>query len=218
MRCEKCNIEHDGRYGSGRFCSQSCSRSFSTQKKRSLINEKVSSKLKNRGNGKVEIICQYCKKELEVSWSRRNQKSCSVSCSSKFNWTGNGFRENLSRINSEIAFKRHKDGDSKFGWSTRKKLEPSYPEKIAIGTLDSLNVEYEYEMPFGKYFVDFAIHDLMIAIEIDGRQHKKEERRKTDEEKDSLLCESGWKVYRILYPEENIKERIKNILAGIPSR
>ena len=225
MRCEKCNIDHDGRYGSGRFCSQSCSRSFSTQKKRSLINEKVSSKLKGKprkmeGERKsimVEKICQKCGKNFTISWSKRRQKTCSVECGAFLKWDYPGYRENMSKINSDLAKKQHSKGTG-IGWRTRKKLEPSYPEKIAIRTLDSLNVEYEYEMPFGKYFVDFAINDRMIAIEIDGRQHKKEERRKTDEEKDSLLCESGWKVYRILYPEENIKESIKNILAGIPSR
>ena len=54
---------------------------------------------------------------------------------------------------------RHKRGDKNFGWQTRKKLEPSYPEKIAIKKLNELNIEYEYEYPFNKYFVDFAIHD-----------------------------------------------------------
>jgi hypothetical protein len=30
MKCEKCNKEHDGSYGSGRFCNSVCARSFST--------------------------------------------------------------------------------------------------------------------------------------------------------------------------------------------
>ena len=32
MKCEKCNKEHDGSYGSGRFCSSKCARSYSTSK------------------------------------------------------------------------------------------------------------------------------------------------------------------------------------------
>lgn len=32
MKCENCNKEHDGSYGSGRFCSAKCSRSFSSKK------------------------------------------------------------------------------------------------------------------------------------------------------------------------------------------
>lgn len=46
--CENCNKEHNGSYGSGRFCSKECAKSFSTKNKRKLINEKVSNSLKGR--------------------------------------------------------------------------------------------------------------------------------------------------------------------------
>lgn len=46
MKCENCNSEHDGSYGSGRFCSTKCSRGFSTKGKRKEINEKVSKRMK----------------------------------------------------------------------------------------------------------------------------------------------------------------------------
>ena len=36
MKCEKCNKEHDGSYGSGRFCSSECSHSYSTFKDSNL--------------------------------------------------------------------------------------------------------------------------------------------------------------------------------------
>lgn len=48
MLCENCNKEHNGSYGSGRFCSKECAKSFSTKNKRKLINEKVSNSLKGR--------------------------------------------------------------------------------------------------------------------------------------------------------------------------
>jgi len=48
MKCENCDNEHDGSYGSGRFCSVKCARSFSTKNKRKELNEKVSFKLKGR--------------------------------------------------------------------------------------------------------------------------------------------------------------------------
>ena len=51
MICELCNTEHDGNYGSGRFCSYKCARSFSSKEKRKEINEKVSKKLKNDPKG-----------------------------------------------------------------------------------------------------------------------------------------------------------------------
>ena len=45
-KCENCGKEHDGFYGSGRFCTSKCARGFSTKAKRSEINEKVSETLK----------------------------------------------------------------------------------------------------------------------------------------------------------------------------
>ena len=48
MVCETCGIEHNGSYGSGRFCSVKCARCFATQDKREEINKQVSSKLKGR--------------------------------------------------------------------------------------------------------------------------------------------------------------------------
>ena len=42
MKCEYCNEEHKGTYGSGRFCSVKCARGYSTKIKRKEINEKVS--------------------------------------------------------------------------------------------------------------------------------------------------------------------------------
>lgn len=52
-KCELCNKEHDGLYGSGRFCSKECSRSFST---------------KNDNTKLTKIAtCVSCGKEIEVN-------------------------------------------------------------------------------------------------------------------------------------------------------
>lgn len=48
MICERCRIEHDGTYGSGRFCSKKCARGFATSKRRKEINAKVSKTLKGK--------------------------------------------------------------------------------------------------------------------------------------------------------------------------
>lgn len=48
MICENCEAEHDGEYGSGRFCSSKCAKGFSTKSKRDEINKKVSDALKGR--------------------------------------------------------------------------------------------------------------------------------------------------------------------------
>ena len=46
--CEGCACTHYGEYGSGRFCSEKCARSFSSKEKREEINDKVSNTLRGR--------------------------------------------------------------------------------------------------------------------------------------------------------------------------
>ena len=210
--CENCSLEHDGTYGSGRFCSIKCARGFSTKDKRNEINQKVSNTLIGLGHGKVKLTCENCKNEFEVNWNKRNQKTCSNGCRSSLKWKNEEYKSKMSIISSKNAYERHKNEDKSFGWKSRKKLEPSYPEKVAMGVLDSLNVEYEYEMPLEKYYVDFAIHERKIAIEIDGKQHNKPERIISDKLKDELLIKNGWTIYRIKWPKDNIINSIKKIL------
>ena len=57
MICENCNQEHDGSYGSGRFCCQKCARAFSTKNKRKEINQKVSNTFKAKANYRYCIKC-----------------------------------------------------------------------------------------------------------------------------------------------------------------
>jgi len=70
--CENCECEHDGIYGSGRFCSTKCSRGFSTKAKRKEINEKVSNSLKGRKYADP-IFCKNCGNELR---RRRKYQLC----------------------------------------------------------------------------------------------------------------------------------------------
>jgi hypothetical protein len=48
MKCENCLVEHDGSYGSGRFCSAKCARGFSTKNNRDKINKSVSESMSGR--------------------------------------------------------------------------------------------------------------------------------------------------------------------------
>ena len=53
MKCEFCKNEHDGSYGSGRFCKEHCSRMFSKSK----LDQKA----------KKVIQCSMCHKDLETN-------------------------------------------------------------------------------------------------------------------------------------------------------
>jgi len=208
-KCENCECEHDGSYGSGRFCSSKCAKGFSTKAKRSLINEKVSKTLTGTGIEAFKKTCLNCKKDFKTK--KEKQKFCSVSCSIKYQWKNKDYRKKMSKMSSNLAKKRHLNNDKTFGWQTRKNLEPSYPESIAIRYLNELKIDYEREYPFEKYFIDFALKNK-IAIEIDGKQHELKDRIKSDKKKDKLLKSKGWKVFRIKFPKDNIRDNIKEII------
>jgi len=76
MRCNKCSIEIDGTYGSGKFCSRKCanSRTISKEHKEKLVTRFT----------KKQIIrsCLTCSKEITTT-EKRNRKYCSNSCSDK---------------------------------------------------------------------------------------------------------------------------------------
>jgi hypothetical protein len=85
--CELCKKEHDCSYGSGRFCSSECARSFSTKAKRKEINKKVSETLKSNPEF-FYPSCTNCgttfkRKYTKQSFEQEN-KFCSKSCSSTF--------------------------------------------------------------------------------------------------------------------------------------
>lgn len=73
--CEACYLEHDGSYGSGRFCGSKCSRGFSTKAKRKEINEQVSRKL--TGIPIALHKCEKCNRTFrEKSKCIEHQKLC----------------------------------------------------------------------------------------------------------------------------------------------
>ena len=202
--CEKCGNDHDGSYGSGRFCSSSCARS------RGKRSNEVKEKIRKSQIKLLPIECPDCGKEFKPR--RHHTKFCSRSCSSKHSWMNDKYKERMSDIASKRATKRHNDGDTTFGWKSRDKIEPSYPESIAIRFFDEHSIVYEREVRVGRYFADFIIDG--IVIEIDGKQHELHERQISDRKKDKLLIEHGYKVIRIKYPSDNIRDNLYKIFIG----
>lgn len=60
MDCENCNKKHNGDYGSGRFCSMGCSKSYSTKENRSEINEKIRKTLISKESFKIKKCASCC--------------------------------------------------------------------------------------------------------------------------------------------------------------
>ena len=209
--CENCGIEHDGKYGSGRFCSNKCSRGFSTKAKRKEINAKVSSSLTGSGIELITKKCQNvdCSKEYKI---HPNKKDVSKFCSNKCKYSSPYSEDSKIKI-SESMKKRVNEGIHK-GWSSRKII--SYPEKFFIEVLKNNDLEYEFNYPINKkdlgvncdsnYFLDFYFPLKKIDLEIDGKQHEYKDRKISDELRDNLLNSIGINVYRIKWKSINTEE------------
>lgn len=67
VKCEFCNKEHAGTYGSGRFCCISCARSYSSNQHRVETNEKISKTLKKKHSYKYKKVLKQKTPELKTN-------------------------------------------------------------------------------------------------------------------------------------------------------
>lgn len=214
MICENCNKEHDGSYGSGRFCSSKCARAFSTKNKRKEINEKVSKTLKGTNLdlnsyrwknhikfNKIKFIeghCEYCNKIINIAYKKKNTKHyCNGNCRNlhlnKLKICGGLFQgKNISQ------------------W-----------EIILQDCLNNYNIKFEANnriiLKDGKE-LDIWLPDYKIGIELNGIWHysikpynhnvnKFFDRIVKDILKDIEMKELGYKLYVI--EDKDIKEDFK---------
>lgn len=218
MKCEKCKQEHDGSYGSGRFCCSKCARSFATFLKRCEINKKVSDALRGisttgRPTIYEERVCGWCKEKFQAL-ARKKVRFCSVKCSAA--WQGQDLKKK-QKISDTMKLKVANGTHS--GWKSRNGKLPSYAEKFFMNVLDNNHLSYERDCPAGRWFIDFALKEKMVALEIDGKQHEYADRKESDKKKDKFLVDNGWRVYRIKWKSINnekgkqyISEEIKKFL------
>jgi hypothetical protein len=113
------------------------------------------------------------------------------------------------------------------GWTTRNIL--SFPEKFFKRVFEENGYAERFKTnhPVKKrdlgidcdacYFLDFYFPDHKLDIEIDGRQHERNEIREHDEFRDTKLIKNSYKVYRIKWKHpqkesEYLKAEIKKIL------
>lgn len=192
MKCFICNVEHDGTFGSGKFCCRACANSRQHS-------EETKAKIGSAQPKAIRFthICKQCKLHFETSFSKRNQKFCSHSCSTKFTSKTENLSVKTRQKLSENALRRHAKADGKIGFTTRKKFQSSFPELITEQFLDKRNIKYEREIRFGKWFADFVIGKSIL--EIDGKQHRLPDRALKDKEKDNYLSALGYKVTRVAY-------------------
>lgn len=139
-------------------------------------------------------------------------------------------RVDRSFINTE--WKKKLSNSMKFSFQTgrskgwyhinSRKDRRSYPERSFLKYFKNTEIYNKYlieeKLPVWKYFLDFAIVDLKLNIEIDGSQHYRDENSiQHDKERNEYLKSIGWKIYRIKWADfkENAKEEIKELVSYI---
>lgn len=137
-------------------------------------------------------ICPTCGKEFIA------RKHSTIYCSRKCVSNSPEYKNRLKQIQLE----RVKQGIHS-GWQSRNIT--SYPEKFWIKVLQNNNIPFEREKHVGQYFLDFviSINNKLIDLEIDGKQHKYQDRQLSDQIRDQFLSENGYHVYRIEWNEIN---------------
>lgn len=175
--CEYCNHEHDGNYGTGRFCNSKCSHGFSTKAKRKEINKKVSEKLCKL----YDCTCLNCgKKFINKTYIK---KTCSQKCRNKY----------FSKIVTGKQFKSGKDrkkGSGGYREKGGKSIQLNYinhlghkmklnKEEIKVAKkLDELKLNWIRNINYFKYitidgkerkfYPDFYIEDNDLYVEYKG--------------------------------------------------
>lgn len=208
-KCECCSKRHDRSYGSGRFCSCLCARSYSTKRNKTEIRAKISAALKGRPlpeSARLKLIGKRHSDATKLKISSSVKAAMTPSLRRKIServtaaYTPERIAQH-SKLSREAALKR--TGNQ---WHTRKGVE-SRNERVVREYFESHAIAFKQEVPCGKYSLDFVItkRRRQINIEIDGHQHRT--RKASDEIRDAYVTSNGYNVARfeMHYPKTAMK-------------
>ena len=173
MECENCSVEHSGSYGSGRFCSSLCARSFSTKKSRKEINRKVSEKLKRVHE--ITKTCAICESIFTTKYA--NKRTCSQSCAMTLRYQNPEQRKITSQsVVGKTGGWRNFGGNGKKGVHEGFIYQSSWElDWIKLHLIKNLPFrrcteyfEYEYDGKMRKYFPDFFLLQTQEYVEVKG--------------------------------------------------
>lgn len=74
---------------------------------------------------------------------------------------------------------------------------PTAAEQQLEYAVAQLGVPYRFQHIVWKYILDFALPQQMIAIECDGKDHKRADKIAKDAERTAWLEKHGWRVIRL---------------------
>src|ERR1035437_2235346 len=169
MKCEKCDKEHDGSYGTGRFCSQSCANTqIHSKETKNKISKSVQNseifKIKNKEAHPCTLIekeCPICHTKFQTY----NGIFCSKKCFVYDQQNGHLFSKKVSGGYRRGSCKSH-GGYYKGIW-----CDSTYELVWIIYNLDHNilfernNIGFPYKTPDGKdhkYYPDFKQNNEYI--------------------------------------------------------
>lgn len=171
MYCLKCSVEHDGLFGSGKFCSRACanSRTFSKEtieKKRnsSKTSEKVAAANEKQKQLKINKKCPVCDCEFNVHESLKDKIYCSRKCYNN--------DKNCEHRKKPAGGYREGSGHSKSGYYKDMWCGSTYELVFLIYSLDhNINIQrcnetfkYLYENAEHVYYPDFVVDGVIYEI------------------------------------------------------
>ena len=202
--CQKCGKPVYEKYGSGKFCCRACANSHihSTETKLKIHQSVAITRSKTAKHSCLDEKrhCALCGVELSLT----NESGYCVHCIRK----ADELRE--ARVAAgKKGYQTMITNGTFNGWKSRN--IKSYAEIFWEKVLNNNNIEFEREVPVKKdnninnYFLDFKIvsGEKILDLEIDGKQHRYEERAKSDEIRDEYLRSLNYTVYRISWNEIN---------------
>ena len=217
-----------------KFCSRHCSATFSGNKSREKnedTKQKISKSIKETLEKKtIEQKKESIKKALTTKNLLKEDsihfdkppRFCGI-CNASIDWNNKTnlcqhclrtteYGKKILADNARNAQRKLVEQGNHKGWMSRN--TSSYAEIFWKKVLDNNNIPYEREktQKYGngadeKYFLDFYIEskNRKIDLEIDGKQHKYEDRIEHDKVRDKRLQDLGFIVYRIEWNEINTK-------------
>lgn len=215
MNCECCEQQHDGKYGSGRFCSFKCRQTFISKKANtSEINEKRRNKLTKKLI-EVKSLCECCKKEFSFQQKEGSsciKRFCSTFCARSFS-TKSKRKEINEKVRKTLA--------GKDAWRNRPRLslEEKFCEYCKVSFLTKRKHKKFCSISCGAKF-----HNQNPAIIEKLRSARIKEIEKGNvgygikTEYNGIRCDSALeyaflKWYLAQYPNSKI-ERFKGYLEG----
>lgn len=191
MKCIKCNCEHNGLFGSGKFCSRSCanSRGPRTEDFKRKVSEKLSGQktnIWNRGKKfvhKIDRKCYNCENTFKV-----HPRGKRIYCSRKCNPNIGGYREGSGKSHSGYYKGIYCGSTYELVWVIYR-LDNNLPFKRFSGIIEGGGIKY-----IPDFLVDNTIYEMKGYENIDKVQAKTE------------LAESqGYNVI-VLYKEDLYQE------------